>query len=262
MSRHSRSLLALLLLTIALTGFACGGSQPPANQPAAEPAAQPAAPQKPVTELTKEMHANLGKITEIERAVIRGDLEAAVEPAKWVVDHQETAGFPANTGSYVADMKKFAANVAGAKDATGAANSTAMMISYCGACHEAAKVKVAFPEVKAPTWTRGRSAHMQTHQYALDLMYQGLAIPSEDQWKKGLEALKTAPLADADLPKDSALTKEIVANETKVHDQAEKALKVSDMGTKVAIYGDVLRECATCHGLHGRVWGPGFTPAK
>jgi hypothetical protein len=262
MLRHSRFFVALLLLAVALSGFACGGSQPPASQAAAQPAAQSAAPQKTVTELTKEMHANLGKITEIERAVIRGDLEGAVEPAKWVVEHQETAGLPAETAPVVADMKKFAGNVAGAKDATGAATSTAMMISYCGKCHEAAKVKAAFPDIKAPTWTKGRAAHMQAHQYAIDLMYQGLAIPSEELWKKGVEALKTAPLADTDLPKDSALTKEIVANETKVHEQAEKALKTTDMGTKVALYGEVLRECASCHGLHGRVWGPGFTPTK
>ena len=262
MPRHAPSLLFLLLLISCVVGFACGGSQPSSSQPAAQPSAQPAAPQKTVTELTKDMHSNLGKITEIERAVIRGDLDAAVDPAKWVVDHQETAGLPADTASFVVDMKKFASNVATAKDETGAATSTAMMISYCGACHEAAKVKPEFPELKKPTWTNGRTAHMDEHQYAIDLMYQGLAIPSEAQWKKGVEELKASPLADSDLPKDSALTKEIRANEKKVHEQAAKALKATDMGTKVALYGEVLKECASCHGLHGRVWGPGFTPAK
>ena len=249
MSKHSRLLLALVIMASCLIGFACGGSQPPA----AQSAAQPAAPQKTATELTKEMHSNLGKVTEIERAVIR---------ARWMADHQETAGLPAETVSFVTDMKKFAANVAGAKDATGAATSTAMMISYCGKCHEAAKVKATFPELKKPEWTKGRTAHMDEHQYAIDLMYQGLAMPSEEQWKKGVEALKASPLANSDLPKDSALTKEIMANEAKVHEQADKALKTTDLGTKVALYGEVMKECATCHGLHGRVWGPGFTAAK
>jgi len=256
MSRRSRPLNIALLLFPLMAVLACGGSQPPAEKPA------PAPPPKPITELTRDMHEQLGKVTVVQHAVIRGDLETAAVPAKWIADHQETAGFPADTASYVADMKKFAASVAGAKDIKGAATATTMMISYCGKCHEAAKFKPVFPDLPKPTWTKGTPAHMLEHQWAVDLMYQGLAGPSDEIWKKGVEALKAAPLSAADLPRDSSLTSEIVANEKKIHEQAAKALNATDIGTRVALYSEVLGECAACHSLHGRVWGPGLPIGK
>jgi cytochrome c556 len=238
--------------------LACGGSQPPAEKPAPAQAAPP----KSVSELTKEMHEQLGKVIVVQQAVIRGDLETAAVPAKWMADHQEVAGFQADLASYVADMKKFAANVAGAKDIKGAATATTMMISYCGKCHEAAKLKPVFPDLPKPIWRKGTAAHMLEHQWAVDLMYQGLAGPSDELWTKGVEALKTAPLSAADLPKDASLTAAIVASERKVHEQAAESLKTADMGTRVALYSEVLGECATCHSLHGRVWGPGLPIGK
>jgi cytochrome c553 len=258
MSRRSRPLITALLVLSLAAVFACGGSQPPAEKPAAAPAP----PSKPITELTKEMHEQFGKVTVVQQAVIRGDLETAAVPAKWMADHQEVGGFPANTASYVADMKKFAANVAGAKDIKGAATATTMMISYCGSCHAAAQVKPAFPELPKPRSRKGTAAHMLEHQWAVDLMYQGLAGPSDDLWKKGVEALRASPLSAADLPKDASLTAEITASETKVHEQASKTLMTTDMGTRVALYSELLGECATCHRLHGRVWGPGLPIGK
>jgi cytochrome c556 len=258
MSRRSRPLIIAALLLPLLAVLACGGSQPPAEQPAPAPAPPP----RPITELTKEMHEQLGKVTIVQQAVIRGDLETAAVPAKWMADHQESAGFPPNTASYVADMKKLAASVAGAKDIKGAATATTMMISYCGECHVAAKVKPVFPDLPKPTWTKGTAAHMLAHQWAVDLMYQGLAGPSDELWKKGVDVLKSAPLAAMDLPKDASLTAEILANEKKVHEQADKALKTTDLGSRVALYSEVLGECASCHSLHGRVWGPGLPIGK
>jgi cytochrome c556 len=259
MLRRSRPLIIALLVFPLIAVIACGGSQPPAEKPVAAPAPPPP---RPITELTKEMHLQLGKVTIVQQAVIRGDLETAVEPAKWMAEHQESAGFPANTASYVADMKKLAAAVAGAKDIKGAATSTTMMISYCGQCHAAAKVTPVFPDLPRPRTTKGTAAHMLEHQWAVDLMYQGLAGPSDELWKKGVEALKAAPLSMKDLPRDASLTPEIAASEQKIHDQAEKALKTTDVGTRVALYSEVMGQCAACHSLHGRVWGPGLPIGK
>jgi len=258
MSRRSRPPIIAFLPLLLIVTLACGGSQPPAEKPAAATAPAP----KPITELTKEMHDQLGKVTIVQQAVIRGDLETAVAPAKWMADHQEVGGFPAATASYVADMKRFAANVAEAKDIKGAATATTMMVSYCGGCHTAAQVKPAFPLLPKPTWTKGRAAHMLEHQWAVDLMYQGLAAPSDDLWTKGVEALKTAPMAASELPKDTNLTAEIVASEKKVHEQATRAQKTTDAGSRVALYSEVISQCATCHSLHGRVWGPGLPIGK
>lgn len=258
MSRRSRPLNVVFLLLPLITVIACGGSPPSAEKPA--PASAP--PAKVLTEVTKEMHEQLGKVTIVQQAVIRGDLETAAVPARWMADHQQIGAFPAATVSYVADMKKFAANVASAKDIKGAATATTMMVSYCGGCHTAANVKPVFPDLPKPAWSKGRAAHMLEHQWAVDLMYQGLAGPSDELWQKGVDALKAAPLSAADLPKDASLTAEILASEKKVHEQASKVMMTTDIGSRVALYSEMMGECATCHSLHGRVWGPGLPIGK
>jgi cytochrome c553 len=207
------------------------------------------------------MHEHLARVTTMQEAVIRGDLEAAVEPAKWIANHQETEGLPAGSESFVLNMKRQASAVAAAAEAQDLKNAgvaTAMTISYCGSCHAAAKVTPQMAEQAKPTASNPVAAHMLEHQWATDLMYQGLTMPSEERWQKGLAAMQGSPLADKELPKDTKLTKEIAALEAKVHELAAKAKVTTDLGTKVALYGEYLAGCAGCHGLHGKVWGPGL----
>lgn len=244
---------ALALLALSVIVAACGGAQqPPAEQ------AKPAAPPAPAVDVSKAMHENLARVTVMQEAVIRGDMEATVEPARWIAEHQETAGLPAGTESVLADMKKQAAVVAEAKDFKNAATATAMVVSYCGTCHTAAKVVPAIPEPAKPVAEAGVATHMMEHQWATDLLYQGLVMPSGDRWQKGLEAMAGVPLSDKDLPKDAKLTKEVAALEKKVHELAGRAKAAQDLGTKVAFYGEYIGGCAGCHGLHGTVWGPGL----
>ncbi|MCX6549423.1 MAG: hypothetical protein NTY02_00185 [Acidobacteria bacterium] len=253
MSGRIRAFISLILFLPVLMVVGCGASpQPPAEQP------KPAEPAKPVVDVSKQMHEQLARVTVMQEAVIRGDMEAAVEPARWIADHQETEGLPAGTAQFVTDLKKSAAVVAEAKDLKNAATATAMIVSYCGACHAAAKIAVAMPEIAKPAAATPAAAHMLEHQWATDLMYQGLAMPSEERWQNGLNAMKGSPLSDKDLPKDTKLTKEVLELEKRVHELAAKAQKATDVGTKVAIYGDYLAGCAGCHSLHGKVWGPGL----
>jgi hypothetical protein len=242
----------LLLIPVVLILACSGTTQPPAEQP------KPADPPKPVADVAGHMHEHLARVTAMQEAVIRGDLEGAVEPAKWIAEHQETEGLPAGTESFVGQMKKQAAAVAEAKDLKNAGTATAMTLSYCGSCHAAAKVTPQMMEPVAVPVTDAAKAHMQEHLLATDLMYQGLTMPSEQRWQKGLAAMQGAPLAEKDLPKDAKLTKEILALEKRVHELAAKAKTVTDLGTKVAFYGEYLGGCAGCHSLHGRIWGPGL----
>jgi hypothetical protein len=253
MTGRTRSLALMLLLLPVLVALACSGAQqPPAEQ------AKPAEPAAPVVDVSKQMHENLARVTLMQEAVLRGDMEAAVEPARWIADNQKTAGLPAGTESVLADMKKQAAVVAEAKDFRNAATATAMTVSYCGTCHTAARFTPAIPEAAKPTAQGALATHMVEHQWATDLLYQGLVIPSEERWQKGLAAMATTPLAEKDLPKDAKLTKEVAALEKKVHAMAANAKKAADIGTKVAFYGEYIGGCAGCHELHGKVWGPGL----
>lgn len=251
MSRDVRSFTSALIVLLAVFVVACGSPQPPAEQ------AKPAEPPKPAVDVVKIMHDQMGRVTTMQEAVIRGDLEAVSAPAREIANHPEFP-IPAGAEGYAPDIKKTAAMAVDAKDVTSAATATAQLVAACGACHAAAKTAVKWPAPVKPAEAAGVAAHMLEHQWAIDLMYQGLAMPSDEAWKNGIAALKGAPLAAKELPKDEKLTKEIVAYEAKVHQLATKAETAVDIGSKVAVYSEAIAGCATCHGLHGKVWGPGI----
>ena len=97
---------------------------------------------------------------------------------------------------------------------------------------------------------------MLEHQRAADEMMQGLFIPSETQWTQGATRFAAAPLQRQDLPRDPKLTPEIRKTEQQVHQLAERALKATAWKDRGDIYAQMLTTCASCHSLHGVVWGP------
>jgi cytochrome c553 len=250
MVRDHRSFAFALLILFSALAVACGSPQPPAEQ-----AAKPA--EAPVVDMVKHMHDHLGLVTTLQEAVIRGDFAAVAAPATALASH-EVIPFPPETETYVPDIKKTAGMALAAASIKEAATATAQLVAACGACHTATKLPIKWPAPVKPTDGSGVTIHMLEHQWAIDLMYQGLAQPSDEAWKNGVAALKASPLAAKDLPKDEDLTKEIVAYEKIVHDLAGKAQKATDIGSKVAVYSEAIAGCAGCHGLHGKVWGPGI----
>jgi hypothetical protein len=249
-----RLFVGLMILSVAFAVSACGSSAPP---PAEQSAA--AAPAQASADTAARMDSHFGKVRELEQAVIRGDLESAKAAAQWIADHQETAGLPAGTESYVTSTRNAARAVAASASSGNAGVAAAFAVAACGECHAAAKVTPKMPEVSAPTAASGTAAHMLEHQYAVDLMYRGMVGPSETLWKQGAEALKASPLTDKDLKKAS---KEIVASEARVHEIAGRAAQAADAGARIAVYGELIGGCANCHAAHGMVLGPGLPKAK
>ena len=249
-----RLIVGLMILSVAFAVSACGRSAPP---PAEQSAA--AAPAQPSVDTAARMAGHFGKVRELEEAVIRGDLESAKAAAQWIADHQEAASLPAGTESYVTTTRNAARAVAASASLGNAGVAAAFAVAACGECHAAAKVTPKMPEVIAPPTLPGTAAHMLAHQYAVDLMYRGMVGPSEALWKQGAEALKGSALRDKDLTK---VSKEIVASETRVHELAGRAAQAADAGSRIAVYGELIGGCASCHAMHGRVLGPGLPKAN
>ncbi len=251
-----RRALAAAVVLLSLVGAVCCSRPEPSGAKPAEPAV---ASQPSPAEVKADMGDHFTRVKTIEEAVIRGDLDDAREPATWLADHQESAGFASNLRSRVDELKGSAKSVAVARDIWGASQATAAMVATCGACHVAANVKPVLPPVPTPpTIAAGLPGYMLAHQRAVDLMYQGLIAPSDGAWKGGAAELKRAPLTLADLPKDPLLTKEVAALEGDIVTMAGRADAASDTSARVAIYGEIIAACANCHVLHGDIWGPGL----
>jgi cytochrome c553 len=201
------------------------------------------------------MAGHFGKVRELEEAVIRGDLEGAKAAAQWIAEHQETTGLPAGTESYVKATTNASRAVAASASLGNAGVAAAFAVAACGECHAAAKVTPKMPEVSVPQALPSTAALMLAHKHAVDLMYRGMIGPSDTLWKQGAEALKGSPLTDKDLTK---VSKEIVASEKRVRELAGRAAQAVDAGSRIAIYGELVGGCASCHASHGMVLGPGL----
>lgn len=232
-----------------------GGFRPAVGFPADVIVLHAAVQASPVASHMKE---HFRQVDAVQQAVIRGDLESAREPAQSLAEHQEPAGLPAATASQVTAMQTAARQVINATDVRGAAAATASMAASCGTCHKAAGAHPALAEPSQPKVTEGTVGHMLAHQRAVDLMYQGLIVPSDELWKKGADMLKGAPLEKGKLPDDPKLTSAIRAAEDQVHKMADRAARASTLDARSEVYGELISGCATCHSLHGRVWGPGL----
>ncbi len=250
-----RVFFGMLALSVVLAA-ACGGSAP-ADKPA-ESAAPAAAPAAPPSTVPAHMDDHFAKATEAHNALLRGDLEAAKEPALWIAEHQEVAGLPASAGPAIDQMKKGARQVAQAADIAAAAQGAAAMAVSCGQCHAASGATPPFPPAAPVAAKSEAGTHMIEHERALDLLYKGLIGPSAAAWADGAKALKRAPLAGEKLPKDPLLTKERLAAEAAVHALADQAAAATDFPMKTEVYGKLAAHCASCHALHGRIWGPGL----
>jgi cytochrome c553 len=244
MLHHSRFALVLGALALALNGC---------SKPAETPAEDATPKVATKAEVQAHMSDHFTRVRAIEEAVIRGDLDAAKVPAQWIVDHQETTGLPAGTDDQVAAVKDAARQVTAAADIPSAAKAAAGLVGACGDCHAKANITAHMPLVMLGEAKPGTASHMAEHQMAVDMMYRGLVAPSDADWTKGAEALKTSALG----AKDLAGAKDALAAEKDVHKVAEDAIKASDRPARIEAYGKIIGSCASCHGMHGRVWGPG-----
>jgi hypothetical protein len=254
--RVPRRIIPALLFVIAIALIAACGGQAPAEKPA-EPAAAAAPAAAPPVDVKAHMDEHFAKVTEVQAAVVRGDVEGAREGAKWIAEHEEAAGLPATGRASLGDMKKAAKDIAETADIKVAAQGTAEMAVACGGCHAASNSKPAFPAVTPPTPKDETAAHMLAHQHAVDLLYRGLVGPSDESWAEGAKALKASPLKAAQLPKTSKPSKDILKAEAEAHALADKAAAATDGKARAAVYAELVGGCASCHALYGRVLGEG-----
>lgn len=201
------------------------------------------------------MRGHFALVTAVHEAVIRGDLKTARTQARALADRPGPPGLPAAAAPYVATMKAAAAGLATVDELEDAASATSSMLALCGDCHRAVGTMPA--SAAPPTSTLGGAVgHMLAHKRAVDLMVQGLTVPSAALWQQGADALGSAPLRRAELPRDPKLTKQILDAEQWVHQMADRARHATDERSRVFVYSEVIESCGTCHALHGNVWGP------
>lgn len=206
-----------------------------------------------------EMRHHFFDVTVVHEALIRGDLNATLQPAARLSTIAVPALMPESSHRFVESLRVAARRIVLAPTLGNAAVEVTTMLRQCGSCHQAMSVYPA-PRTRTGPDLGGIVGHMLEHQRALDDLLLGLVVPSNGLWRTGAARLQTAVLHSADWPRGTELTAEVRRADELIHEMADQAATATTPAEQAPIYSRLLTTCASCHSLHARIWGPKTQP--
>lgn len=227
-------------------------SAPPPTPPRKERAGQAAEDQPAAARAPRHLMAeHLAAATKARDAVIRGDHDAAMGPLAWLAAHEPPAEeLPRGWERYLAAVQAHARAGESAQTLPDAAEAVAKIGRECGACHASMGAAPAFSSEPVPGGS-GFSDHMARHQWAADRMWEGLIQPDGDRWRSGAMTFLEDPLHQLDAPGSAPAPAAVARLGQRLHDLGEAGLGTVEEAEQVALYGEVLTACGTCHGATG-----------
>ena len=136
-----------------------------------------------------DMTSHFSQAHSVHTAIMFGNLDAARSYARTLATH-ENVSIPSGSQAWVDRMKQASIHVADAWHLEAAAEGTGDIVAACGSCHRAFDAGPTVGAVWEPDQLPGARAHMDRHRWALDRMWDGLMIPSDERWVQGAEALR------------------------------------------------------------------------
>jgi len=255
----------ILLGTFLLLGVgACKKEAPPAEPPAMGPATPPAPPappanpaptaaaavKDPVVSFTADPHGHMkehfARATQMQDAVLAGNLSQAQVQARWLASHKEET--PASWQPYAMTFQSEAGAVADAKTVESAATAVGRMAATCGDCHAAHKAKVNIGSTPVVGKAGSVKEHMTAQLEALDRLWDGLMIPSDQAWNEGAKLLAKVAVSQKSLQKeglDKADSATVLAESLRA--LSASAAKASTKGERSTAYAELLSTCVACH---------------
>lgn len=206
------------------------------------------------TTLPAHMAVHRSQIGQAQTALVRGDLEGARVPARWLAEHEEHPSLPQGVLSPAEDVRAFARSVVRAGSIQDAARCVAEIASACGRCHQASGAGPTVAPYSMPPSGQMPARHMLRHTWAADRMWDGLVGPSDRSWELGATGLMEDPLFQSPTthtdPEVQALARQVHALGTTARTTAPDH--------RAGVYGQILLACARCHTLVGVE--PGLRP--
>ncbi len=196
-------------------------------------------------DLITHMHSHFDRITQIQQAVIRGDLDATRDPARWLAEHEPPPGLEQNFSTYLTAMRKAANQTLNAKSVDQAAAGVSTMAMACAECHVESGGNAPFPRLTPPADEPGVRAHMQRHQWAADRLWEGLIGPSDQAWNQAVDLLVEVPLHPTDVSGET--DRQITVLTRRVHELGAQGYVADSIEDRGDLYAEFLATCAQCH---------------
>ncbi len=202
-------------------------------------------------EIAAHMSEHFGRASDLQRAVVNGDMEAIEGTANWLAEHSKMSGAPASWDPYLAELRTAAEVAVAAPDLYTAAQATARVGAACGDCHKAHGAVVELSVEGALAEGGDAVAHMQRHVWASARLWEGLVVPSAEVWQTGAKALDEVPLVPEEVTDDQEIMTEIQLVANRVHELGAAARQALDPDMRAATYGELLATCSRCHRTAG-----------
>lgn len=191
----------------------------------------------------------------LERAVMRGELDAARREGAWLREHlagvADERDAAAEADAYTQALERIAA----ATDASAAASASAGVLAACGSCHRASGLT---PEIDLPPAPAGTTiaGHMLRDGRAARQLLQGLVMPSDEHWAAGAAALRQAALEPGDFPVSDRIGRAMQQVDAAVRQLGAVAAAARTHADRAESYGALAAGCASCHLRHTSFWEP------
>lgn len=194
--------------------------------------------------LQEHMAFHFGEIAKVRAALIRGDLEAARDPARAIWLQTDHPDLPRGVDSPAHELRRAAHRTAASQTLQEAAQATAEMGAACARCHRAAEGGPGLVPEFPPLGTSATDA-MLRHDWGADRMWDGLIGDDDAVWQAGAEALVDAPL----VPPGGTDVSTVTALAREVHDLGLEARRTREAPARAGIYGRLITTCSSCHTL-------------
>jgi hypothetical protein len=191
------------------------------------------------------MKSHFTQVATIRAAVVAGNIDGAIEPARLIVEMQGVDTLPKVWRSSVRELQAASARIRQTPDLPGAAGAVADIGMTCGGCHvelNGPKVKVKEPPVDGSSV----AARMKRHLWATERLWEGLYGPSDEAWAAGAKVLATERLPDEVLEPGGVHAKSLAGRFFKL---ANTAVATKDGEKRARAYASLLATCAPCHQL-------------
>lgn len=193
------------------------------------------------------MYAHYTEVGEILSAVVRGDVAATRNPARWLAGHKPQE-FPPASEEHLEIMRAEGRIIAAQTQVDQIALSVARMAVACGDCHTTTGGGPKINVDMAPTASTDPERTMVRHVWASDRMWEGIFAPSDAAWASGA-AVMAAPALDLGPPGNRPKEADELAE--RVPELGQKAKSAKSLKERAAIYGQLLQTCARCHDALG-----------
>lgn len=214
------------------------------SEGALSPAPTPAGPHE--VDVVAAMEAHYRSAILAHDALIQGDLEVFRDESDALAGHELPAGSPPLWLPFHAQLQAAAREADQATDLAAAAEAMAAVVLACGACHESLGRGPVYPVPPVAERSQPLKAGMSEHQWATQMLWDGVTGPSGYAWERGAGELAQTRVF-AEHPMAATIDASLLLREAALRGLGAEAKERTSLSDRAALYGRMLATCGGCH---------------